>query len=179
MNASATLIIVTSAFVLLLAACAGPTQGPPVRTVQFVDLARYTGTWYEIARYPNSFQKGCRDTTAVYTLRPDGEITVINRCLKGADGEIAEARGRAWLAGPPDTSRLKVTFFWPFRGDYWIIDLGENYEYAVVGTPDREYLWILGRTPTLPAGTYAGILKRLERQGFDPEKLLKTGHGIP
>ena len=179
MNTSALLIIVTAAFALLLAACAGPTKGPPVRTVPSVDLARYTGTWYEIARYPNSFQKGCRDTTAVYILRPDGEITVVNRCLKGADGKVAEARGRAWLAEPPDATRLKVTFFWPFRGDYWIIDLGENYEYAVVGTPDRKYLWILGRTPALPADVYAGILERLKEQGFDSEKLLKTGHRIP
>jgi apolipoprotein D and lipocalin family protein len=179
MNTSALLIIVTAAFALLLAACAGPTKGPPVRTVPSVDLARYTGTWYEIARYPNSFQKGCRDTTAVYILRPDGEITVVNRCLKGADGKVAEARGRAWLAEPPDTTRLKVTFFWPFRGDYWIIDLGKNYEYAVVGTPDREYLWILSRTPVLQDKEFAGIIQRLNEQGFDPEKLLMTGHGIP
>jgi apolipoprotein D and lipocalin family protein len=179
MNISATLVIVTAIFVILLAACAGPAKAPPVRTVPSVDLARYTGVWYEIARYPNSFQKGCRDTTAVYTLRPDGEITVINRCLKGTDGKIAEARGRAWLAEPSDTSRLKVTFFWPFRGDYWIIDLGGDYEYAVVGTPDREYLWILSRTPTLPDKEYAGILLRLNGQGFDPAKLLKTGQKHP
>ena len=175
MNASTALIlIVTAAGMLLLAACTGPMQGTPVRTIPSVDLARYTGLWYEIARYPNSFQKGCRDTTATYTLRSDGEITVVNRCLKGAEGKLAEATGRAWLAEPPDTSRLKVTFFWPFRGDYWIIDLGENYEYAVVGTPDRMYLWILSRTPSLTADTYTGILQRLVPQGFDPAKLLKT-----
>jgi apolipoprotein D and lipocalin family protein len=179
MNASSIRSIGTVVGLMLLTSCAGPTHGPPVRTVPSVDLARYTGTWYEIARYQNRFQEGCHDTTATYTLRPDGDIAVVNRCLKGTEGQVAEATGRAWLAEPRDTSRLKVTFFWPFRGDYWIIDLGENYEYAVVGTPDREYLWILSRTPILTADTYAGILQRLERQGFDPTKLLKTDQKLP
>ena len=152
--------------VLLLSpfASAGAVTGQPVRTVPTVDLARYVGTWYEIARYPNFFQQGCRASTATYTLRPDGDLSVLNRCLKGVAGEASEAKGRAWVAAPPDTARLKVTFFWPFRVDYWIIDLGEKYEFAVVGTPDREYLWILSRTPSLTADTYTGILLRLEQQ---------------
>lgn len=156
---------------LLLAACAGPAKGPPVRTVTSVDLSRYTGLWYEIARYPNRFQEGCRDSSATYTLRPDGEIDVVNRCRRGADGNVAEARGRAWPVDPADTTRLKVSFFWPFRGDYWIIDLGENYEYAVVGTPDRNYLWILARQPKLSDDVYTGILRRVQLQGFEPERL--------
>ena len=155
-------------------ASAGSVTWQPVRTVPTVDLGRYVGAWYEIARYPNFFQKGCRDSTAHYTLRPDGEISILNRCLKGDAGEASEAKGRAWVAAPPDTARLKVMFFWPFRGDYWIIELGDNYEYAVVGTPDREYLWILSRTPTLSDTTYADILQKLAQQGFDPAKLLKT-----
>ena len=94
-------------------------------------------------------------------------------------GEASEAKGRAWVAAPPDTARLKVTFFWPFRVDYWIIDLGEKYDFAVVGTPDREYLWILSRTPFLTTDTYTGILLRLEQQVFDPAKLRMTSHNPP
>ena len=171
-------LILAGALFLHPAASAG-SAGQPVRTVPSVDLARYAGKWYEIARYPNFFQKGCRDSTATYTLRPDGELSILNRCLKGDAGEVSEAKGKGWVVSPPDTARLKVTFFWPFRGDYWIIDLGENYEYAVVGTPDREYLWILSRTSSLTADTYAVILQRLERQGFDQAKLLKTEQKQP
>ncbi len=171
-RARPTLLLLTLLLAIPLTVCAGV---PPLRTVPGVDLVRYAGSWHEIARYPNIFQKGCRDATATYTLRPDGEMTVVNRCLKGAEGKSAEAKGRAWVNEPPDTARLKVTFFWPFRSDYWIIDLGEQYDFAVVGTPDREYLWILSRTPTMTTELYAGILERLRQQGFDPGKLLKNG----
>ena len=152
----------------------------PLAVVPSVSIEKYMGTWYEIARYPNRFQEGCVATQVEYSLRPDDKVKVLNMCREDTvDGREKSIEGKAWSVDKETNAKLKVQFFWPFRGDYWIIDLGENYEYAVVGTPDREYLWILGRTPTLPAGTYAGILKRLERQGFDPEKLLKTGHGIP
>jgi apolipoprotein D and lipocalin family protein len=172
------------AVVLALHLCAGLLSAPlaaiagaanqPLHTVPSVDLARYAGTWHEIARYPNFFQKGCRDATAVYTLTHDGELSILNRCLKGETGEVSEAKGKGWVVSPPDAARLKVSFFWLFRGDYWIIDLGKEYEYAVVGTPDRESLWILARQPKLPADVYAGILARLKSQGFDPSRL-ETG----
>ena len=171
MNSLQRIIVATTAL-LLLAACAGQAKVvSPVHTVPSVDLARYAGLWHEIARYPNIFQKGCRDSTANYRLRPDGEMDVINRCLKGADGKFSEVKGHAWPADSGDMTRLKVSFFWPFRSDYWIIDLGDNYEYAVVGTPDREYLWILARQPKLSAELYGSILRRVEQQGFDPARL--------
>lgn len=161
---------------LFLTACAGGKgMKEPLEVVKGVDLNRYTGTWYEIARYPNSFQKGCTGTTATYTLRDDGKISVVNRCLKDSlDGTEKKAEGRAWVVDPETNARLKVSFFWPFSGNYWIIQLDPEYRYAVVGDPGRKYLWILSRTPRMDAQTYAAILKKLPEQGYDPGRLMKT-----
>ncbi len=156
---------------ILLISSLSQAEIVPVRTVTSVDLTRYTGVWHEIARYPNFFQEGCRESTATYTLRPDGQMDIANHCIKGTNGKHSEARGHAWLPDPADTAKLKITFFWPFQSDYWVIDLGENYDYAVVGTPDRKYLWVLARQPKLPAEIYTGILQRIKQQGFDPAKL--------
>jgi apolipoprotein D and lipocalin family protein len=140
-----------------------------------VDLKKYGGTWYEIARYPNRFQEGCVGTSATYTLLQDGKIGVLNQCRKGPlDGEISSAKGKAWVVDKKTNAKIKVSFFWPFSGDYWIIDLGENYEYAVVGHPSRKYLWILSRTPEMDDATYNLILKKLRRQFYDVSKLMKT-----
>ncbi|RME80827.1 MAG: hypothetical protein D6775_15210 [Caldilineae bacterium] len=148
---------------------------PPLQTVAKVDLSRYTGTWYEIASYPQRFQKGCTGTTATYTLRDNGEIGVVNRCRKGSlEGEEDSAEGRARVVDTTTNAKLEVTFFWPFWGDYWIIDLGENYEYAVVGHPSRDYLWILSRTPTMEESVYQGILNRLQTKGYPLDRLQKT-----
>lgn len=164
------------AIIALLASCAlsprGDAPEAPLHTVAHVDLDRYLGLWYEIGRYPNSFQKGCLDSTAMYTARPDGEIDVLNRCRDGQDGGVREARGRAWVVDKASNARLKVSFFWPFRGDYQIIDLGEEYQYAVVASPSRKYLWILSRTPALDPGVVASILEKIEKQGFVKDKLL-------
>jgi apolipoprotein D and lipocalin family protein len=142
-------------------------------TATHVDLNRYLGLWYEIARYPNIFQKGCVGSTAMYTARPDGEIDVLNSCRDEQDGSLHEARGRAWVvSNDAGNARLKVSFFWPFRGDYWIIDVGQEYEYAVVGTPNREYLWILSRNPSIDPDVLAKILQHIENQGFVRENLL-------
>jgi apolipoprotein D and lipocalin family protein len=143
-----------------------------------VDLGRYLGTWYEIAAFPQRFQRGCTATTANYSLRKDGLITVLNRCRKGSvDGPEKSAKGRAKVVDRASNAKLKVSFFGPFWGDYWIIDLGASYEYAVVGHPSRDYLWILGRKPTLPEAVYKGILGRLEAQGYETGRLVKTIHG--
>lgn len=149
---------------------------PPPTVVDKVDLQRYAGTWYEIARFPNRFQKDCVASTATYTIRPDGGIDIVNRCRKGSgDGESRQARGRAWVADPQTNARLKVSFFWPFKGDYWIIDLDSAYTCAAVGHPRRKYLWVLGRTPAMQDEVYAGILQRLERNGYDTARLIKAG----
>jgi apolipoprotein D and lipocalin family protein len=148
---------------------------PSLKTVNFVDLKKYAGTWYEIARFPNYFQKGCVGTTATYTLRKDGKVNVLNQCRKGSlDGEISSAKGIAWVVDKKTNAKLKVSFFWPFSGHYWIIDLGENYEYAVVGHPDRKYLWILSRSPKIDEKTYTLIIEKLKLQFYDTSKLIKT-----
>lgn len=162
--------------VLLLVACAGPPGPamPPLETVGQLDLARYSGTWYEIAAYPTWFQKGCTNTEATYTLRPDGRITVVNRCQRGPEGKIDSVEGVAWVPDASEPAKLKVRFFWPFVGDYWVIDLDPNYAYAVVGHPRRETLWILSRTPMMDEALYRSILARLEQTHYDTARLVKT-----
>jgi apolipoprotein D and lipocalin family protein len=148
---------------------------PPLETVPHVELARYLGTWYEIASFPQSFQRGCTATSAIYTLRDDGQLDVVNRCRLGApDGKMKEARGRARIVDRVTNAKLEVSFFRPFWGPYWIIDLAPDYSYAVVGHPGRDYLWILSRTPTMSDDTYQRILARLRAQRYDITRLVRT-----
>jgi apolipoprotein D and lipocalin family protein len=157
---------------LALPACALLERGhPPLETAAAVDLERYLGTWYEIARYPNRFQRGCSATTATYTRRSDGSIGVRNECDR--DGARDGIDGRAWLAGD-DPARLRVRFFWPLFAPYWILAVGAGYEWALVGTPDRDYLWILARTPTLDPATFDAIAALARERGFDPALLART-----
>jgi apolipoprotein D and lipocalin family protein len=147
----------------------------PLTVVPAVDLNRYAGTWYEIARLPNRFQRDCAgNTTATYTLRPDGKIGVLNRC-RTADGKTKSAKGTARVADPkgPNT-KLKVTFFWPFSGDYWIIGLDPDYRWALIGEPKRQYLWILSRDKRLPPDTLASLEAMAREKGFDTAKLIRT-----
>ena len=145
-----------------------------LRVVDSVDLSRYVGTWYEIARLPNSFQKKCADSvTANYTVRADGKVDVVNRCRK-ASGEFTTAKGKAKIVDKQTNAKLKVTFFWPFYGDYWILDLGQNYEYAVVGDPSRKYLWVLSRTPRMDEGLYQQLLSKMAARGFKTEMMIRT-----
>jgi len=154
---------------------AGCAYNPSLKVVPHVDLGRYGGTWYEIASYPASFQKGCIGTKATYSLRPDGDMDVNNQCYKkGWEGELTTARGRAWIVDNTTNAKLKVRFFWPFWGSYWIIDLGKEYDYAVIGHPSREYLWVLSRTPQMDDVLYYEILGRVSQQGYDTSKLVKT-----
>jgi apolipoprotein D and lipocalin family protein len=147
---------------------------PPLEVVPSVDLSRYVGKWYEIASFPTWFQKGCIGSIAEYSLRPDGDIDVLNQCRKTPDGGLDSARGRAWVTDPATNAKLKVQFFWPFSGDYWIIDLGPDYDYAVVGHPGREYLWILSRTPQMDNERFDRILERVGQKGYDVSRLVKT-----
>ncbi len=139
--------------------------------VDSVDVERYMGKWYEIASIPVWFQKDCAGgTTATYSLRPDGDVKVLNQCYT-AQGKLKEAEGRAWVVDKATMAKLKVSFL-PFGlklfgGDYWIIDLGEDYEYAVVGHPSRGYGWVLSRTPELGQDVLEGIKERLKAQGYD------------
>jgi len=147
----------------------------PLEVVPSVDLNRYSGKWYEIARLPNRFQRDCSGTvTATYTLLPDGKIQVLNQCAS-TGGKNKSARGTARLVGGKEpNTKLKVSFFWPFSGDYWIIDLDPDYRWAVVGEPRRRYLWVLSREPQMDEETYRGIVERAAAKGFDVSQLIRT-----
>jgi apolipoprotein D and lipocalin family protein len=163
------------AAVAVLAGCRA--DGPPLATVPRVDLDRYLGTWYEIARYDAPFQEGCTATTATYSLRDDGLIRVENRCrVDHPDGPLREAEGKARIVDEATRAKLKVTFFWPFWADYWVIGLDPGYQWAVVGEPGRTYLWILSRTATLPEATLDEILRLVADRGYDPRPLMFTEH---
>jgi apolipoprotein D and lipocalin family protein len=143
----------------------------PLESVANVDLNRYLGRWYEIAKYPNRFERKCdRNITATYALRSDGKISVVNACTT-REGKLTQSSGWAKVVDQKSGSKLKVTFFWPFFGDYWIIDLGPNYEYAVVGEPGRKYLWILSRIARMDDKLYTEITGRLAAKGYDAAKL--------
>ncbi len=162
-----------------LAGCTASTTDrlklPPLETVAHVDLGRYVGSWYEIANFPQSFQRGCVASTATYTARDDGEIDVLNRCREGAiDAPERSALGRARVVDPSTNAELEVSFFRPFWGDYWVIDLDADYRWAVVGHPGRDYLWILSRTPTMPEATYQAIVSRLQTKGYETARLVRT-----
>jgi apolipoprotein D and lipocalin family protein len=153
----------------------------PLRVVPDVDYQRYAGTWYEIARLPNRFEKKCvSSVTANYALRPDGRVTVTNRC-KQSDGSISEATGVARRVEGQPPSVLQVRFAPAFLsfiskvwGDYQVMELGPQYDYSVVGSPDRKYLWILARTPRLDPATYQSLVDRARAQGFDTSTLIQT-----
>ena len=148
---------------------------PALETVPHVEVARYLGTWHEIASFPQSFQRGCTATTATYTLRDDGQLDVINRCRLGSpEGKTKEARGRARIVDRVTNAKLEVSFFRPFWGPYWIIDLAPDYSYAVVGHPGRDYLWILSRSPTMSDETYQRIVARLRAQRYETSRLVRT-----
>jgi len=149
---------------------------PALKTVSHVDLNRYKGTWHEIARYPNRFQRDCYGSRATYSLRDDGKISVLNECYEGsAQGRLKSANGRAWVVDSETNAKLKVSFFWPFSGDYWIIELDEDYSYVVIGHPKRKYLWILSRQETMDDALYNAILNRLQTvHGYDISPILKT-----
>jgi apolipoprotein D and lipocalin family protein len=150
-----------------------PENSVPLETVASVDIQRYMGKWYEIAKYPVIFENGCFGVTAEYTLQPDGSVRVENIC-RGADLTTITNRieGFATVADATTNAKLTVYFFYPFGAPYWIIDLDQvNYSYAVVGDPSRTFLWVLSRTPTLDPQTYSEILQRLPAKGYDPARL--------
>jgi len=168
------------ALLILIVAAAGAAasagQDPrPLDAVPKVDLQRYLGTWYEIATFPQRFQKGCVGVTAHYSLRSDGAIDVVNVCRDGTlDGKVRSVRGKAWVVDRATNAKLKVRFFWPFAGAYWIIELDKDYQWAVVGHPSRKYLWVLGRTPQMDPSVYEDLLARISAKGYDLTKLKKT-----
>jgi len=161
-------------FALGLAACATPAGPEPDLPV--VDLDRYLGRWYEIASLPQYFQRGCVATTAFYSRLDDGRIRVENQCRDGTlDGPIRSAEGTAWVAEEGgNAAKLKVSFFWPFSGHYWIVALDPEYRWALVGHPERKYLWILSRSPQMDAALYDSLVDRARGLGYDVDRLVRT-----
>lgn len=177
MPKSRTLIFALAPLALSLAACATLQRGPVgnrsvPEPLKPVELSRYLGTWYEVGRYENGFEKGCAGVTAQYSLRDDGLIKVVNSCRKGSlSGELKQSVGRAKVVAPAG-NKLKVSFFGPFWGDYWVLDRGENYDWAVVGEPSGRYLWLLARQPGRPVTD--ALVKRAGELGYNVSMITRT-----
>lgn len=180
--------IIVLSFTVILATLSSFAQSgdrAPLKAVASVDLNKYAGQWYEIAKYPNKFQKQCvGNTSAIYTLKGEGKIEVLNRCMK-KDGTMNDAKGEAKVVDKTSNAKLEVRFapgflsFLPMVwGDYWVIDLARDYSYSVVGTPDRKYFWILSRQPEMSDSTCQDILRRAEQQGFVPAKVVRSPQGV-
>jgi len=170
-------------FVLMLTAIYAQDKKSSPQTVKSVDLKKYAGTWYEIAKIPNRFQSDCdRNTTATYKIREDGKIAVLNKCIE-KDGSVNDAEGVAVVADKKSNAKLEVSFvsilginlFW---GDYWIIGLDDNYKYAVVGHPERKYGWILCREPKMPEEDLKKVYALLKEQGYDTNKFMMTKQDV-
>lgn len=158
---------------IFISGCSHPTVH--LQTVSALDLNRYTGKWYEIARYENSFEKGCVGASADYTSL-DGSIDVVNRCYNSMGEMTGEAKGSAKVVPDSGNAKLKVSFFWPFYGDYFVIKLADDYRYSVVGEPTRKYLWILARTTQISDSDRQAILSELPKFGYDANKLYWTSY---
>ncbi len=171
-------IYFSSLFVLVfLYGCTGIPDG--VTPVEGLDINRYLGKWYEIARLDHSFERGLNNVTAEYQLRDDGGIDVLNRGYDPVRMKWKEADGKAYFIGDRETGRIKVSFFWPFYGAYNIIELDKkNYRYALVCGPDRSYLWILAREPRLDQAIIDKLVNKAEESGFETDKLIYVEHDL-
>lgn len=147
----------------------------PLEVVDSLDIKKYAGTWYEIARLPNSFEKGLVCVSATYTLREDGKIKVFNKGhLEDDKAGTKEITGVAWIPDASTPAKLKVRFFWPFAGKYWVLALDNNYRYALVGDPSRKFLWILSRTKVLPEEIIEDLLHLAENNGFNVSAVIRV-----
>lgn len=161
---------------LIVSSCAmTKNQSLDSSTVKQLDLYRYLGTWYEIARFPHSFEKDLVGVTATYSLRGDGKFTVINQGHKFTlDGKLSKAVGKAKIPNPNEPGKLKVSFFWFFYADYFVLELDENYQYAMIGSSSPKYFWILSRTPQMNDETYEMLLEKARKRGYNLDKLEKV-----
>ena len=159
---------------LIMASLFSSSPAQELPTVEKVDLSQYAGTWYEIARLPNSFEKGMQCVTATYTLKDNGKVEVLNKGYLAKKGKYKTARGTAWVPDSEYPGRLKVTFFWPFSGNYYIMALDEAYRYALVGDPSRKYLWVLARSKTMDESLYSELMALAKSKGFDVEQVMRV-----
>ena len=163
---------VKALFLLLffLVFCVGCKTSTTLTTVSEVDLNRYSGTWYELASYPQFFERGCINVRATY-MPKDGYIEVFNQSIKNEKPN--DIKGKAFVVENSGNAKLKVQFFWPFKGNYWIIDLADDYSWAVVSDPDRSTLWILSRTRKMDENLYVSLIDKLVKNGFDRNKIVR------
>ena len=167
----------TFGFILLLIITSCGSQNTMIdkSVVKDFDIDRYLGTWYEISRYDHSFERGLAGVTATYSLRKDGKIKVVNAGYKGSlEGKRSESIGKAKIPDPAMPSKLKVSFFLFFYGDYFVMELDEDYQWAVIGSSTDKLLWILSRTPRIDDGLYNDLLKKLVERGYDISELIKV-----
>lgn len=144
-------------------------------TVKELDLNRYLGTWYEIARFPHSFEKNLVGVTATYALRKDGKIEVLNQGIKNTlDGERSKAVGKAKIPDKSEPGKLKVSFFWIFYADYFVLELDKNYQYVMIGSSSDKYFWILSRTPQMEPANYEMLLQNARKRGYNLDNLYKV-----
>jgi apolipoprotein D and lipocalin family protein len=159
--------------IIMIFTTAKSQKSPSV--VSSVDLNRYKGMWYEIARLPNFFERKLKCTSALYTLRDDGRITVVNKGYYISDPKkFTSSKGIAWIPDKNSPAKLKVQFFWPFSGDYWIMVLDKEYKYVLVGDPSVKYLWILAREKNMDESTYKMLLQKAVDNGYDVKTIIKV-----
>ncbi|BDD05411.1 lipocalin family protein [Aureibacter tunicatorum] len=173
-------ILLLAGFVLVAFRKKAKKLETDLETVPYVDLEKYQGVWYEIASFPARFEKGCSNVSAEYTLNMEkGYVTVENKCYLASKNKWKSIRGRAFPVEDSGNSKLKVRFFWPFLGDYWIVALDEeDYAYAAVASPDYKYLWILSREKVMDEGVYQELLRELQAMNFDIFQLRKTDQSM-
>ncbi|MGC9342338.1 MAG: lipocalin family protein [Bacteroidales bacterium] len=150
-----------------------------LKTVEKVDLEKYMGKWYDIAHFPAAFLNGCENITAEYSLTDKNFVRVYNRCVKTNTGKVKSIKGKAFKVKGSDNTKFKVQFFWPFRADYWILEIDPDYQYAAIGGPSRTYAWILSRTPDLDEEIINSLLELLKEKGFEVENMERTRHTEP
>lgn len=154
--------------------CTCQNKNKPLETVSEVDLQRYAGKWYEIATIPKRFQRGCSCSQAEYILTDKNYIKVINSCIKGKEKNLSTIEGKAFITPNSGNAKLKVQFFWPFKGKYWIIELDSAYTYAVIGHPNRNYLWILSRTKNMDDKLYSELITKIKEKGYNINRIVRT-----
>lgn len=168
-------ITILLTLLITFASCKVQNKMIDTTVVKQLDINRYLGKWYEIARFDHRFERGLIGVTATYSYRKDGKIKVVNSGYKKSfDGNLSEAIGKARIPNPYISSKLKVSFFWFFYGDYFVLELDDDYQWAVIGSSSDKYLWILSRRPQMYENLYNQLLKNLTNRGYDVTKLIKV-----
>jgi apolipoprotein D and lipocalin family protein len=168
-------LLLIFSLILLLGCTNTNSQMIDKTTVKELDLNRYLGKWYEIARFPHSFEKNLVGVTATYSLRDDGKIKVLNQGYKNTlEGERSDAVGKAKIPNKQEPGKLKVSFFWIFYADYFVLELDENYQYVMIGSSSPKYFWILSRTPQMAPEVYEMLLEKARKRGYNLDKLIKV-----